>query len=330
MYELYGVISGVADVTATGDGNGPPVCAVSYRDISFVVSDSPDTVSPTDKDGVLKKLLAYQRVMETLVKERTVIPVKFGSRLKTKEDVEKVLEGGYSEFRKRLDEFEGKIEVDVTASWKDFGKAINEVVENDNAIKNLKEKIAGMPASKALAEKIKLGALIKVSIDMKREELFEKSAGILDAITVGSKRQEIQDDKSVFSAAFLLERSEEGLFYSALEELSERFEGKLNFSCLSPLPPYAFSILEIKRVGCEEVDRARSMLGLEEELSVEAVKRAYFTRTRECHPDVAREGVEKKFEEVTQAYRLLLSLSGKGCPVKSNSGDCLYIEPVRA
>lgn len=56
----------------------------------------------------------------------------------------------------------------------------------------------------------------------------------------------------------------------------------------------------------EKIDRARRLLGLAEEASLEEMKRTYRELTMKFHPD-RKKGDKKRIQEINQAYEDLLS-----------------------
>ncbi len=58
-----------------------------------------------------------------------------------------------------------------------------------------------------------------------------------------------------------------------------------------------------------DIDRARRLLGLEEEASLEEIRAAFKRLARSLHPDGCRENkedCEERYKEISSAYNLLL------------------------
>src|SRR5574337_721947 len=102
------------------------------------------------------------------------------------------------------------------------------------------------------------------------------------------------------------------------ERISNRYDGAIDFRCVGPLPPYSFATVEVRSFEFEEIDRARRLLGLGEQATLQDAKEAYRRLVQQCHPDLISDGgkVGQKangaFEAATQAYRLLGEYSQVG------------------
>lgn len=304
--KLYGVVNGRSEDLTGGECAGDAVYTVSYREISCLVSDANDD-GMVDKKSVLKELLNYQNVMERFLQKHTVIPIKFGTWVETKEDVLRVLENGYTEFLKKLRAYEGMIEVDITAAWTDIAGVTRKIVDEDAEIKLLIDAAFDRPADEILAEKIKIGSLIKCALDRKKAEILQSTLSSLSDVVVKAQKQEIIDSNDMFNWAFLIEKAGEVVFFSRLDQLNLNFEEQLRFKCVSPLPPYAFCTFEVITIGRDDVNKAKILLGVDYGAQLSKVKEIYLKKVLECHPDQDLEnpGLESRFKELTEAYKVL-------------------------
>ncbi|MEW6618889.1 MAG: J domain-containing protein [bacterium] len=55
----------------------------------------------------------------------------------------------------------------------------------------------------------------------------------------------------------------------------------------------------------KNLDEARRILGLDEEVSLEEIKEAYHNKAKKLHPD--KGGEEEQMKRLNQAYKLLIS-----------------------
>jgi hypothetical protein len=117
------------------------------------------------------------------------------------------------------------------------------------------------------------------------------------------------DDKMVLNTAFLVSQTRQKELEHKLDELNDKFEEKLNFRCVGPLPSYSFYTLEVKRPQFEEINWAKKKLGIENDfITANEIIKAHHRSALTCHPDKNPDtpDIEKKFDEMTRAYKILL------------------------
>jgi len=287
--------------------DGRQVSAIHHLDLAAVVG--PATVrayKSMKKEEVIPYLFAHQAVIEKVLERRTVVPVKFGTMARDGEEVRTILEKGYPQLRAALEAMEGKIELDVVALWRDLDSVLKEIGEEEE-IQRARAAIENRPPKETTEERVRIGQLVKARLDRCREERAAEIVEALEGLVLDMCPHAVADDWMILNTAVLVERSREGEVGQALHGLNGRYAERVDFRCVGPLPPYSFSTVEIRRFEAEQIERARRLLGLGEKAGPPDVKAAYRRLVHQCHPDTApdRQGTDKRFEQVTEAYRLL-------------------------
>lgn len=216
-----------------------PVYAIPVDGISAVVSDA----ALTEYDPTRKNLMAFQKVISSIMKKYDILPVAFGTVAQNKRDVEGMIRANYEEFQQQLDYFHQKMEMGLRITWNDA--FFHEDIE-DEEIKNLKDYLNGKEENEAMSETILLGKMVQASIEQKREEYGQLIYEPLAQLAVEAKNKEQLSIKTVLSASFLIEEEQCDAFDKKVEELYKPLEGKLNFSYTGPWPPYNFIDLKLK------------------------------------------------------------------------------------
>lgn len=314
---LYCIVGDGAELGAGLAGlSGRQVSSVSHRDLAAVVSPAPmRAYGSLKKEEVIPLLFAHQAVIERVLQEHTVVPVRFGTTAQDEGEVRTILEKGYPQLRAALEAMEGKIELDVVALWSDLN-AVLRVIGAEEEIARAAAAIATRPACAVAAgrppegtreERVRIGKMVKARLDQRREEVAMQIVEALQGLVEDMCPHALPDDRMILNSAVLVERSREGEVGQALDRLNGRYAGRLDFRCVGPLPPYSFSTVEIRRFAAEDVERARRLLGLGEQAGPSDVKAAYRRLAHQCHPDTAPDlqGTGERFEQVTEAYRLL-------------------------
>ena len=304
---IYGIIQANERKNFGSIGLGDPkkeVYIVSHQDISAVVSDLPIIAYDSmTKDKVVSDLFCHQSVIEKVMKNHTIIPMKFGT-FAEEEEVGKILKAGYKQFKETLSLVSNKIELDVVALWNK--EIIFREIAEENEIKEFKEKIARNSAVPQLNDRVKLGRMVEKSLKKKNLEFAEEILCVLKGEAEDFCNHDTLDDIMILNSSFLLNRNRERDFDRKLNELDEKYKKRVNFRCVGPLAPYSFSSIEVKKLGFEDIDKARKLLGLGEDITPSEIKSAHRKLVFKYHPDKNPQGnpFDKEFNELTQAYKL--------------------------
>jgi len=286
-----------------GIAGGDEVYTVLHSDVAAVVSDScPLMLTTMATEELVRHLFKHQSIIEKVMQEHTVIPLKFGTAADSVEEVAAILEKGYQRFKDALEAMQDKVEMDVVATWnKDM---VLKDISQEEEIVRLREDLGLRPSMEA---KVKLGQIVEALLDRKKDALAPEIVDELAGLACDFRLHDTPDASMVINVAFLAQKTEMEAFDRKLEEIDRRYDGRLNFKRIGPLPPYSFSTVTVKKAEFGEIDRARRILGLGEEATRSQVKETYWNLSTEYHPDKhpGDAEVQRRFEEISGAYGLL-------------------------
>jgi len=302
---IYGVIG-----TSEGKSFGPvgigdqgdEVYTVPYQDIAAVISDSPiiDYKFLT-KDVVARYLLAHQSVIEQVMKQHTIIPFKFGTAAESDEELKAIMAQGYPKFTDALIKMQGKIELDVMALW-NKDKIFKDIAQ-ELEVKKSKEAITQNPSEQ---DRVKLGRIVAALLENRRLECAQEILCRLGRFAEDVCVHEVMSDGMIANASLLICKDREKGLDFEMGELDRKYEGRVNFRCVGPLPPYSFSVIGVKRIGFDTVENARSKLKLPQEVTLNEVKRSYRRLAGEYHPDRnPSPDAPSKFQAIKEAHDVL-------------------------
>ncbi len=288
--------------------DGGDVHTVSDGGIGIVVSKS-DRIpfSAISPERTLQYLAQHQQVLERVMLDSSVIPVKFGTFCEKADDdgqILKILRSGRREFAEALKKYAGKVEVDLVAFWGDLKSVLAEIA-GDEAVISAKAQL-GNQTQATTEQCVRLGQLVKDLLDQKNKAIAECLL-----VTLRSKWQNIvvnpaRDDSAVLNAAVLIDRAEEADLDQILEQLDRGYDSRINFRRVGPLPPYSFATAEVKSVQASRLDAARRALGLSESASLTEIKVAYRRLLQEVHPDRnSNPRAADSLKDISAAYELL-------------------------
>jgi len=313
---------------------GEEVYTVIHQDIACVVCNSPiQDYSSMLKETLGHFLIGHQKTIEKIMKDYTIIPMKFGTFASDNDEVVQVLRRSYSQFKELLSTMDGKIELDVAATWNDLNSIIKEIGEEDNKIKEFKAEIAKKLSSQDLQDRIKIGMMVKDAMDKRKEKEQAHIIDHLKELSVDFKKHQVKDDKMILNCAFLLEKVKEPDFDLKLKGLDKKYEQRVDFRCVGPLPPYSFATCQLKKVGYSQIDEAKRLLGLQDKVSLEEIKESYHRLAQSSHPDKHPDNtqLQEEFEKITHAYKLLAGCCQGGDMTFGNNKqrDFIMVEIIK-
>jgi hypothetical protein len=274
------------------------VTTVSFNDIAAVVSKT--DVDQFDEDGeeTLKQYLArHQQVIEFIMQKHPVIPMKFGIAAENKNDVLEMLDRVYIQFKSAFNKFRDKVELAVQVFW-DEQTALQEIVAINKEIQRLMAQAndglsacdGGSRSNRAkpqagLQAKITIGKAVHAAVTKKQEAITTDIQNYLLPHAVDFASNKLLTDDMIMNGAFLVEKQREAAFDDRVNEISDKYNGKLKFKYIGPMPPYSFVNIELTMPKFELIDGARRTLGLGEEANMSEIKAAYRKLAAEYHPD---------------------------------------------
>ncbi|MBX0328863.1 GvpL/GvpF family gas vesicle protein [Oscillochloris sp. ZM17-4] len=314
---VYGIIPtddrAIFDVEGIDPAN--EVHTVVAGDLAVVTSGvSPERLQSLDRAAAVRALSAHQRVLETVMRDYPVLPVKFGTMLPDEDVLRALLGQGEGLMRETLAAYVGKEQREVVVLW-DMGQVIQEIAA-EGPISALRDQIAAQPAEETVDARVALGQMVHAAIQRRRAQIGDQVIAQLRDLADDVIINPTMDDSMVVNVALLLDQSRQDDLDQRLDELDALFGGKLQIRCVGPLPPYSFATLTVQALPFDAVDAARRQLGLAEEASAAAIKRAYRQLASQAHPDLnpSAEHAVADMEALTIAYDLLGALAKAQSP----------------
>jgi hypothetical protein len=223
-------------------GIGDPsadVYTIGWGLLSAVVSDSPLEILDPTRENVL----SHQRVNETVMRDRTVLPMSFGTVFKTHDDVVEFLKSAGDAFRNVLAKMKDKLEFGLKVIW-DRDAVIREIEEEDEDISRLRAELARRTGSTYFA-RMQFGRLVDAALQSKSEQYVSDIFSALRGASVAARANKPIGDRMILNAAFLVNRQDEDAFDRRVKALGARYD-KLTFKYTGPWPPYNFVNIRLK------------------------------------------------------------------------------------
>ena len=215
--------------------------SICFNDIAAVVSNSPIIKYRVSRENTL----AHEKAIEEVMKEYTVLPVRFATIAEDEEEVKKILEREYSKFKDLLNSMKDKKELGLKAIFKE-DVIYKDILEKNKELRILKEKVAALPPEKTYFKRAEIGEMVEAALQ-REKEIYKKD--ILDALSYLAA--EVKTNSSywelmIINAAFLVEKYKEAEFDQKVNELEAKYSSKIKLKYIGKVPPFNFVNLVVK------------------------------------------------------------------------------------
>lgn len=257
---LYGFIdrpNGEAISQWTSQG----LFVIPYTDVAVLVRYVPEeefgeaVLNERMKDvkWLENQLWAHERVLEGVMKEQTVVPLKWGTLFRTQESAQRVLVDQYSAIRGLINRLKGRQEWTVRVYL--HRERLNEIAKaQDPQIQRLLTQVSKLPEGTAylMSERIKLltqeagQRMLEAALQEFLSQLTKnvEDSAVSDPVggTSNSEGQEL-----VFQRVFLVAGEKLQGFSDAISGAAKKWRQQgFEIHQVGPFPPYYFSHLELK------------------------------------------------------------------------------------
>jgi hypothetical protein len=239
---VYGIIDSNDGMGESVYGlKGTDVYNIPYRDIGVAASNLNGQVRDITQDSAVE----HERVVEKLMINCAVLPVKFRTVFASREDILSMMKNYYSDFRANLDRLRDKVEFGIKIIWP--GEAIRERMviaynkggtNTDPAGPDLDGRLADSPAKRFLMKAFK-----NYKIDEKFKEKADRCVAVVDhlfsRVAIEKRLEKLRTDNLLLNAVYLVDKSRQDDFREMFEYTRHTYGG-LKYLFSGPWPPYNF------------------------------------------------------------------------------------------
>lgn len=221
-------------------GEERKVYTVHYKNYAMVVADAPVQVYEPSR----KNAKAHQETIAKVMEEFTVVPMSFGTVLKTNEDVYLLLE----QLEEQLKEIFPKVNNKIEVGLKVIGKKewLNQEANQQSDIKKLKERTKQKSKQESYYDQIQIGERAKRFVRGLHEKMENEIFSPLAEVAEASVSNEVISERMLLNASFLIDLEKEEKFDELVNELYEKWQDKTEFKYTGPWPAYNFIDIKLK------------------------------------------------------------------------------------
>lgn len=215
---------------------GARVYCIPYDDMAIVASDFDCEIRDITRDLVLE----HEEVMERLMSESSVLPMRFLTVFHRKQDVLRLMEEYHNDFRENLNRLRGKVEFGIKVIWP--GDAIAKRIVDADRKGNSRACVSACSPGKIFLEE----RLREYRIRKRLEEEAEKCIAAVDRFFNGlaaeKKLEKLKTINLLLHGAYLVEQQKQGDFKRAFKRLKSARDD-LKYLLSGPWAPYNFVVL---------------------------------------------------------------------------------------
>ena len=221
---------------------GDIVYTIPHEDLAAVVSDSPII----EYESSRRNMMAHTLVLEEVMRDFTILPIRFSTVAPSGEAIqEQVLKRRHEEITNLLDEMKGRKELGLKVFWYEE-MVLREIVEENPPIRQLRDKLAGLPPQQSYQERTRLGEMVQTALGKKRDADAEMILARLHPLAYRYKSNPTVSDQMILNAVFLVDVSREAEFDQAVQQLDAEIGSRRMLKYVDQVPPYNFVSVTIK------------------------------------------------------------------------------------
>lgn len=232
MIYLYAVTNRTEAAAPAGPGlEGTPLISQTCRDIAAVVSAHGTTAGVPLTEANLR---LHEAVMETLMTDRAVLPVRFGTLLADEDAVQSVLAAHYADFSANLNRVRGRVEIGLRVLWDGDGSRS----PNVGGRRPLTDRVPTLSGRSYMLARLE---------EERRAQAWNRRAKALAMeihkplahLATESTQQVLVTPRLLLTAAYLIGREQVAVLQQEVEALGNTHPS-LRLLCTGPWPPYSF------------------------------------------------------------------------------------------
>jgi hypothetical protein len=197
-------------------------------------------VDVTKPLGTPEDLQAHQEILDATANDAPVLPSRFGAVLTNEEAVaNELLDPNHDEFAEALRKVEGHAEYIVRGRYAEQA-ILEEIVSGNSTAARLRDRIRGADPDATRELRIQLGEIVNTTVAKKRQVDTRLLVSAMKDHCAASGVREATSELDAVYVAFLIETDQAGELERVVQDLGERWQGRVELNVRGPLAPYDF------------------------------------------------------------------------------------------
>jgi hypothetical protein len=217
----------------TGVGEKPaPLRTVRTDDLAAVVSDAPPNLRAKRRD-----IEAHETVMEELISDGAVLPMRFGLIAGDDADVERALAENTRPYGALLADLAGKVEMNVKATHREDA-VLGEILRADDDLRQDNDALRAAGGGDH-ADRLAFGERVSAALEQRRSADAER---LLALLRPHADRERLGPpvEGAFLNVSFLVDPASRAELEATIARLRTETRRLMELNVYGPLPPYSF------------------------------------------------------------------------------------------
>jgi hypothetical protein len=228
---VYGIVGAdhprrTTRLVAVGD-TPQPLRAVEVWDLAALVSGAPEGLRARRRD-----LLAHHAVLDALVAQGAVLPMRFGTVAPDEQSLRTEIEQNGARYRALLAELADRVELNVKV-LPDEEHLLRQVATEEPVVRQLRG------GAQTYERRLALGQVVAAALRERQDDVARRVLGALEPLAVRTVTGPPVAGCAL-NAGFLVDTGSTEAFVAAVRDLELALGGATRLRCTGPLPPYSF------------------------------------------------------------------------------------------
>lgn len=245
---LYG-ITGAEEAFSpdTGGVEGATVEAVVEFDLAAMVSRLPTRKLRAQRSN----LTAHHRVLRDLAGRGTVLPVAFGTLVRSEAELRSLLRHTARTLTDLLERLAGRVEMGLKVYW-ETANIFEYFVATHQELEAMRNRLFRPGRQSSLDEKVALGRLFGTLLEQSRQRHTRRVSEALSPYCVEIRPVDLGEERMIMKLACLVEQSRQQEWEEGVCQAARLFDDHYRFELSGPWPPYNFAHIDLRSVTSED------------------------------------------------------------------------------
>ncbi|AYF75837.1 gas vesicle protein GvpFL [Nocardia yunnanensis] len=238
---IYAIVPAGHEPQGQGIGRSPaPLRTVTHGEIAALVS-AVAVDEPLDRAEDLEN---YSRIVDNLVRETSIVPIRFGAALEDEAAVASgLLEPNAEQFGAALRDLGGQAEYLVSGQYVEQ-TVLREILQENQQAAELAETLRTTPAAAGRDVSLALGEIINSELEHKREGDTDIMVNTLRQLTEELVLRPPTHEEEIATLAVLVPLDKEDELVHVVDLLSKQWENRVSLRIVGPLAAWDFLTIE--------------------------------------------------------------------------------------